>query len=207
MTLPDAFFSPIYDLSQPHRLSQLRVAASRFSPLDPAVPELWEGPASTLLASTHAVVSDPRSAAAWSPVLYTPGAPPEPGHALAMSALVLDLAHVEPERAEGLRRRLLHRASLLHTTWEHGAHGEDDCCLQAVLLLSRPLRLDEATTLQALAQDQLGADVGPLDRPRPIPCCPRERLHLARIERNNGWLLDVDAALSTGSLPSPAVPR
>ena len=207
MSLPDAFFSVIYELGAPHRLSQLRVAASRFSPLDPAVPELWEGRASALFASTHAVVADPRSTAAWSPVLYAPGSPPELEHALAVSALVLDLEHVDPERAEGLRRHLLHRASLLHTTWGHGTCGEEDCCVRAILLLSRPLRLDEATTLLTLAQEQLGVDAGPLDRPLPIPCCPRERLHLARIERNNGWLLDVDAALTTGSLPSPAVPR
>lgn len=207
MTLPDAYFSVLYDLSTPHRLSQLRVAVSRFSPLDPATPELWEGPASLLFASTHAVVADPRATAAWSPLLYAPGLPPEPTRALAVSALVLELEHAEPERAEGLRRHLLQRASLLYTTWGHGADGHEDCGVRAILLLSRPLRLEEASTLQALAADQLGVDPGQLGHAMPIPCCPRERTHLARIERNHGWLLDVDATLSTGRLSTPAVRR
>ena len=207
MSLPDAFFSAIYDLSAPIRLSQLRLAVSRFATLDQATPELWEGPATALFASTHAVVADERSAPACSPVIYTPGAPRHRDHALAVTLLVLDFDHVPAERAEAVRRQIRRFASLIHTTWSHGAQGDDDCCFRVLLFLSRPLRLDEAATLQALAEEQLGAGPSPLDRPLPIPCCPRERTHLARIERNPGWLLDVDAALSTGSLPSPAVRR
>ena len=210
MSLPDAFFSVVYDLSAPVRQSQLRVAVSRVASLDQTRPELWEGPATALFASTHAVVADKRSALAFSPVIYTPGARRHRDHALAVTLLVLDFDHVSTERAEATRQRTRALASLVHTTWSHGAQGVEDCCFRVILFLSRPLRMAEAPTLLALAHDQLG-DSDPtgrqLHRLYLNPSCPRERLSLARIERNNGWLLDVDAALSTGSLPSPAVPR
>lgn len=210
MTLPDAFFSSIYDLSAPIRLSQLRVASSRFASLDQATPELWEGPATALFASTHAVVADKRSAPAFSPVIYTPGAPRHRDQALAVSALVIDFDHVPAERAEATRQRIRGFASLIYTTWSHGAQGEDDCCFRAILFLSRPLRLDETPALLSLVHEQLdGSDPTGRDLHRIYlnPSCPRERLALARIEPNNGWLLDVDLALATGSIPSPVVPR
>ena len=203
MSLPDAFFSVLYELDAPHRLSQLRVSVSRFDAPDPSTPALWEGPASALFASSHAVVADPGAAPGWSPVVY--------GHsdeALAVSALVLALDHVEPERADALQRATRDLAGWLYTAWEHGLAGEEDCSIRAILLPSRPLRLPEAERLLELAQAELGAgDPADLHRRWTAPCCPRERLALARLERRPGWLLDVDAALSTGRLLGPAVRR
>lgn len=195
MSLPDAYFSVIYPLDAPHRLSQLRLAVSRLA--SPAGPTRWEGLAQHLFATSPVVVADPASAPAWSPVIDAPGE-----RALAVGALLLALDHVEPERAEALRQATRDVAGWVYTAWEHGLGGEQDCCVRVVLLPSRPLRLAEARRLLELAQVQLGAgDPSALDRFHPAPCCPRERLPLARLERRPGWLLDVDRALAEGAMP------
>lgn len=208
MSLPDHFFAPIVlDPSVPVQLQDLVVTVTRFKKLFDTEARPWEGQASKLVNGRHAVLTQKKAAAAFSPVVYPPGAKRSKESVLAVTALVLDFDHVSAEVAEAVRQQLRGRASVLYTTWSHGEKGEDDCCFRVVLFLSRPMRPDEFERVWPAVHKHFGAAGDPstdqVSRVYLLPSCPKERQGLARVEKQDGRLLDVDRALARAGAPEP----
>ena len=212
MSLPERFFAPVVlDPSTPVQLKDLTLTVARFKKLYDTEPQPWEGLASKLVNGRHAVLPQKKAAAAFSPVVYPPGARRSKDSVLAVTALVLDFDHVSAEVAEAVRKLLQGRACVLYTTWSHCAEGEDDCCFRVVLFLSRPMRPDEFERVWPAVHRLFGAAGDPstdqVSRIYLVPSCPKERQSLARVERQDGRLLDVDRALQRAGAPEPVPPE
>lgn len=208
MSLPASFFAPVVsDPGEPVQLKDLTVTVSRFKSLYDTDPQPWEGPASKLVNGRHAVLIQKKAAATFSPAIYAPGEKRGKKTVLAVTALVLDFDHVSAETAEAVRQQLRGRASVLYTTWSHGEQGDDDCCFRVVLFLTRPLLPEEFALVWPAVHHHFGAAGDPsgeqASRVYLVPSCPKERASLARIEKQDGRLLDVEAALARAGGPEP----
>ena len=187
------------------KVESAALAAVRFVDEKARKPDPYQGPLLDLVGRKHTQRSQKKGTRAFSAVTYHPGAARGKRGVASVTAVVLDFDHLPAAAAEEVHERLARRgwAWLAYSSFSHLIEGPDDRCFRLVVLVSRPMTVDEHDAVWTLTNAALGAgaDRNARDASRLwyVASCPPERADSAWIRWGDGRLLDVDAALTAST--------